>query len=84
MTKSLLDRGILAVENIDIKGDRWAAYQTNGVLKMSDFSKLGEGHEVVIQNWEEICRLRDFLNKLEPVNVPEPVKEGLQLERASA
>ncbi|EJL29992.1 hypothetical protein [Brevibacillus sp. BC25] len=73
MSKSLLDRGIVAVENIDWKGDRWAAFQVNGALKISEFSKLTEGQEIVLKNWEEIERLRNFLNSLKPVKKPEEV-----------
>lgn len=90
MSKSLLDKDNVAIDYIDHKWDRWVIYQTNGTLKLSDLSvvKSGEGwedtREVVLKNWEEICRLRDFLNGLEPVNVPELVKEEMQLERATA
>lgn len=73
MSKSLLDRGIIAVENIDSKGDRWAAFTANGSLKISEFSKVTEGQEVILQNWDEIERLRNFLNSLKPVKKPEEV-----------
>ncbi|WP_289135529.1 hypothetical protein [uncultured Brevibacillus sp.] len=90
MGNSLLDKDNVATDYIDPNWDRWVVYQTNGTLKISDLSvlKSGEGWEdprkVVLKNWEEICRLKDFLNDTEPVNLPKPAKEEMQFERASA
>lgn len=90
MNKSSSGKDNVAIDNIDPKWDRWVSYQANGTLKVSDLSVLkgGEGWEdpteVVLQNWEEICRLRDFLNKLEPLIIPEQMKEEIHLERATA
>ena len=75
MTKSLLHKGVVAQEGLDKNWDRWTVYQTNGALKITEFAELKEGEswkppqEVVLQSWDEIVRLRDFLNSLHPMVV---------------
>ena len=76
MNKSLLEKGIVNVEMLDSKGDRWVSYHTNGTAKISEFPDVipGQGcppsQEVTLRDWEEICRLRDFLNSLQPFAAP--------------
>jgi len=69
--------------------DRLAIYTPNGALKITDFPDLipGQGwppsQEVVLRSWEEIERLRDFLNSLKPAASQLKVSEEIQYERSA-
>lgn len=88
----LKQKGIVSTEYIGGTFDRMATYYENGILKLTDMPDLipGQGwppaQEVVLRNWEEIVRLRDFLNSLQPVAAPlqQQEEEATYLERATA
>ncbi|NGQ95047.1 hypothetical protein G3578_07595 [Brevibacillus sp. SYP-B805] len=92
MDKTLRERGIAAIEYIGGDFARMAVYTTDGRLKITDYPDFvpGQGwppaQEVVLRSWEEIVRLRDFLNSLQPVAAPveQQEEEATYLERATA
>ncbi|GEC93082.1 hypothetical protein [Brevibacillus brevis] len=74
----LKEKGIVSNELLGGKFDRMATYKTDGTLRIEatpDFQdgKWIEGQQIVLQNWDEIERLRNFLNSLKPVKQPEEV-----------
>ncbi|WP_301171074.1 hypothetical protein [Brevibacillus nitrificans] len=85
----LKEKGIVSNELLGGQFERMATYKTDGTLRIEatpDFiSGIGwsPGQTIVLQNWEEICRLRDFLNGLVPVKQPKSEEEDY-LERATA
>ncbi|MDH6351886.1 hypothetical protein [Brevibacillus sp. 1238] len=89
LSDRLKAKGIVSNELLGGKFDRMATYRTDGTLLIEatpDFAAGNwvEAQQVILQNWEEICRLRDFLNGLTPVDVPQKRKEEPHDERASA
>jgi hypothetical protein len=83
----LRTKGIVSTEYIGGKFDRMAIYYENGTLKLMDYPDLVPGQgwppakEIILRNWEEICRLRDFLNSLTLVSVGQAREEADHLER---
>lgn len=81
----LVDKDIVSNELLGGDFERFVTYKTDGTLLIENTSEfvpgvgLIPGQKVSLQNWEEITRLRDYLNKLEPVH-----KEESELERTSA
>jgi len=69
--------------------DRMAIYTPKGALKITDFPDLvpGQGwppaQEVILRSWEEIERLRDFLNSLSPSTSQIEVTEEIHYERTA-
>ena len=69
--------------------DRMAIYTPSGALKITDFPDLipGQGwppsQEVVLRSWEEIERLRDFLNSLKPTTSQSTETEEIHYERTA-
>ncbi|HZG16925.1 MAG TPA: hypothetical protein VE710_18195 [Candidatus Bathyarchaeia archaeon] len=63
------------IDFLDSNGDRWVTFN-NGTLKITDYQD-GVGvfshddltcqlsQEIALRNWDEIERLRNFLNKLD-------------------
>lgn len=66
-------KGIVANELIGGTFDRMVTYLEDGTLRIEETPELIDGQgwtpgqTVVLRNWEEIERLRDFLNSLQPV-----------------
>ncbi|MFJ9497823.1 hypothetical protein [Brevibacillus centrosporus] len=85
----LKEKGIVSNELLGGQFERMATYKTDGTLRIEstpDFiAGIGwsPGQTIVLQNWNEICRLRDFLNGLVPVEQPKS-EEANYLERATA
>lgn len=68
--------------------DRFASYLSDGTLRITEVQdpKLDQEWEltqIILRDIEEIRRLRDFLNRLGPLEQLVE-KKGEQLERASA
>lgn len=91
LDERLKRKGIVSIEYIGGTFDRMAVYNQDGTLKLTDFPDIVEGQgwpptqEVVLRNWEEIVRLRDFLNSLGPIETQVKQQEEVPLlERASA
>lgn len=81
----LKGKGIVSNELLGGHFDRMATYKSDGTLLIEatpDFKEdVGwiEGQRVVLQSWDEICRLRDFLNALKPV----PVAKQAEVDKHS-
>ncbi|QRG68565.1 hypothetical protein [Brevibacillus choshinensis] len=77
---------VISDEFIGGRFDRFATFLSDGTLRITEVKdpkpeQQWELTQITLQNWDEIMRLRDFLNKLSPV---QPGKESIQHERASA
>lgn len=90
LSDRLRDKGIVSNELLGGQFERIATYKADGTLWIEatpDFKEdVGriEGQQIVLQDWEEICKLRDFLNGLAPITINQQLNEVKHLERASA
>ncbi|WP_188065936.1 hypothetical protein [Brevibacillus brevis] len=74
----LKEKGIVSNELLGGQFDRMATYKTDGTLRIEATPDYRDGQwiagqQIVLQNWGEIERLRDFLNSLKPVKQQEEV-----------
>ncbi len=82
-------KGIVSNELLGGQFDRMVTYKTDGSLRVEQTPDYVPGtgwvpgQAVVLQNWEEIVRLRDFLNTLKPVSVGQICEEVDHLERTA-
>jgi len=82
-------KGIVSNELLGGQFERMATYSSDGTLRIEqtpDFvpgTGWIPGQTVVLQNWEEIVRLRDFLNSLTPVSIRQAQEEADHLERTA-
>ena len=90
LNERLKSKEIVSNELLGGQFERMATYKTDGTLRIEqtpDF-KPGAGwlpgQTVVLQNWEEIVRLRDYLNSLAPLSNEKGQKEAIQHESAIA
>ncbi|MBG9786568.1 hypothetical protein [Brevibacillus laterosporus] len=69
-----MSKEIVTNELIGGTFDRMVSYKTNGTLEIEEVSECNAKtgwtpkQTVTLRNWEEIVKLRDFLNGLAPVN----------------
>ncbi|MCR8980930.1 hypothetical protein [Brevibacillus laterosporus] len=69
-----MSKEIVTNELIGGTFDRMVSYKTNGTLEIEEVSECNAKtgwtpkQTVTLRNWEEIVKLRDFLNGLVPVN----------------
>ncbi|WP_340701381.1 hypothetical protein [Brevibacillus borstelensis] len=90
MNERLICKEIVSNELLGGQFDRMATYKTDGTLRIEQTPEFKPGtgwipgQTVVLQNWEEIVRLRDFLNSLEPLSVEQDEMENIQHESAIA
>ncbi|EMT54271.1 hypothetical protein I532_01655 [Brevibacillus borstelensis AK1] len=89
VNERLICKEIVSNELLGGQFDRMATYKTDGTLRIEQTPEFKPGtgwipgQTVVLQNWEEIVRLRDFLNSLEPLSVEQDM-ENIQRESAIA
>ena len=82
-------KGIVANELLGGQFERMATYSSDGTLRIEqtpDFvpgTGWVPGQTVVLKNWEEIVRLRDFLNSLMPVTAGSRRPGAESLERTA-
>ncbi|TPG86850.1 hypothetical protein EEL32_12110 [Brevibacillus laterosporus] len=69
-----MNKDIVTNELIGGTFDRMVSYKTNGTLEIEEVSECNAKtgwtpkQTVTLRDWEEIVRLRDFLNGLVPVS----------------
>lgn len=86
LSDRLINKGIVSTEVIGGDFERMATYKTDGTLRIEGSPEYqpgigwGETPRVILQNWEEICKLRDYLNRLAPIEILQE-KGAEQLER---
>ncbi|MED4749914.1 hypothetical protein [Brevibacillus choshinensis] len=77
---------VISDEFLGGRFDRFASFLSDGTLRITEVKdpkpeQDWELTQITLRDWEEIVRLRDFLNKLSPVTLG---KEIIVHERASA